>query len=612
MVILERHDQVNAELDELIAAAARAGRRPVTRRRTPGRRRGRRGRPRGRPRGLRRPARRSTRRPTRWPRPSTSIAPAARRAAAGCWPRSTASRSGRCVLDPAATRCTCAASASSRRPGPGVAAALIERRGPRRRRLRRPHRRGPRGAARRPSASGSGTASRDRARRPVRRAAPAAAAVTCTSPTPTTMRELGERLGRLLRAGDLVVLTGELGAGKTTFTQGLGAGLGVRGAVTSPTFVIARVHPSLVGGPGAGARRRLPARRHRRARRPRPRHLARRRRHRRRVGRGHRRGPGRRAASRSCCIERRRDADADDRATAVDRLGPAPRRTAWPLRSSASVASSRAARHRHVDAAGHRGPPRRRPGRRRRTPPTQPMKHGEHLAPADRPGAGRGRQRRQTSPRSSCGVGPGPFTGLRVGAGHRADARASSLERPGLRRLLARRPRRRGRRAGGRRRASWSPPTRAARRSTWASYDADGPAASRVRPCRGPPTSPTDARRSAGRGPAALPRRLPAPSIGPDAAERRLAGRSRGGGARELLDPEPLYLRRPDAGRRRTQEAGLVIRPPDCLDRRPGRWPPSRPSCSATTPGARLRPPRRSSGPRPSLRGRRRPRPATP
>ena len=46
-----------------------------------------------------------------------------------------------------------------------------------------------------------------------------------------------------------MVLSGELGAGKTTFTQGLGAGLGVRGDVTSPTFVIARVHPSLSGGP---------------------------------------------------------------------------------------------------------------------------------------------------------------------------------------------------------------------------------------------------------------------------------------------------------------------------------------------------------------------------
>lgn len=53
----------------------------------------------------------------------------------------------------------------------------------------------------------------------------------------------------LLGPGDVILLTGELGAGKTTFTQGLGEGLGVRGPITSPTFVIARVHPSLVGGP---------------------------------------------------------------------------------------------------------------------------------------------------------------------------------------------------------------------------------------------------------------------------------------------------------------------------------------------------------------------------
>lgn len=67
--------------------------------------------------------------------------------------------------------------------------------------------------------------------------------------TPEITRAWGERLGRLLRAGDLVVLTGGLGAGKTTLTQGLAEGLGVRGPITSPTFVIARVHPSLVGGP---------------------------------------------------------------------------------------------------------------------------------------------------------------------------------------------------------------------------------------------------------------------------------------------------------------------------------------------------------------------------
>jgi tRNA threonylcarbamoyladenosine biosynthesis protein TsaE len=63
------------------------------------------------------------------------------------------------------------------------------------------------------------------------------------------MRALGRRVGALLRPGDLVVLTGPLGAGKTTLAQGIGEGLGVRGPVTSPTFVIARVHPSLRGGP---------------------------------------------------------------------------------------------------------------------------------------------------------------------------------------------------------------------------------------------------------------------------------------------------------------------------------------------------------------------------
>ncbi|MBF6044972.1 tRNA (adenosine(37)-N6)-threonylcarbamoyltransferase complex ATPase subunit type 1 TsaE [Streptomyces sp. NRRL B-1677] len=67
--------------------------------------------------------------------------------------------------------------------------------------------------------------------------------------TADAMREVGRRLAGLLRPGDLVLLTGELGAGKTTLTRGLGEGLGVRGAVTSPTFVIARVHPHLGGGP---------------------------------------------------------------------------------------------------------------------------------------------------------------------------------------------------------------------------------------------------------------------------------------------------------------------------------------------------------------------------
>ncbi|MGO4361791.1 tRNA (adenosine(37)-N6)-threonylcarbamoyltransferase complex ATPase subunit type 1 TsaE [Terrabacter sp. 2TAF16] len=62
-------------------------------------------------------------------------------------------------------------------------------------------------------------------------------------------QDFGRRLGALLRGGDVLVLTGDLGAGKTTLTQGIAEGLGVRGPITSPTFVIARVHPSLVGGP---------------------------------------------------------------------------------------------------------------------------------------------------------------------------------------------------------------------------------------------------------------------------------------------------------------------------------------------------------------------------
>jgi len=65
-------------------------------------------------------------------------------------------------------------------------------------------------------------------------------------PTDGAMRDLGERLAGLLRAGDLLILSGPLGAGKTTLVQGIGTGLGVRGPVTSPTFVIARVHPGPV------------------------------------------------------------------------------------------------------------------------------------------------------------------------------------------------------------------------------------------------------------------------------------------------------------------------------------------------------------------------------
>ncbi|WJY96837.1 tRNA (adenosine(37)-N6)-threonylcarbamoyltransferase complex ATPase subunit type 1 TsaE [Corynebacterium fournieri] len=68
-------------------------------------------------------------------------------------------------------------------------------------------------------------------------------------PTAADAQALGAELGKALQAGDLVVLDGPLGAGKTTFTQGIARGMGVKGRVTSPTFVIAREHASQSNGP---------------------------------------------------------------------------------------------------------------------------------------------------------------------------------------------------------------------------------------------------------------------------------------------------------------------------------------------------------------------------
>lgn len=72
--------------------------------------------------------------------------------------------------------------------------------------------------------------------------------VTVEVRTADDMRRLGQRLAAQLRAGDLVLLRGPLGAGKTTLVQGVGEALDVRGPITSPTFVLARVHPALSGG----------------------------------------------------------------------------------------------------------------------------------------------------------------------------------------------------------------------------------------------------------------------------------------------------------------------------------------------------------------------------
>lgn len=76
----------------------------------------------------------------------------------------------------------------------------------------------------------------------------ASASLVINIEDPEAMHVLGVQLGRSFSAGDLVILTGPLGAGKTTLSRGIGEGLGVRGPVTSPTFVLARTHPSLVGG----------------------------------------------------------------------------------------------------------------------------------------------------------------------------------------------------------------------------------------------------------------------------------------------------------------------------------------------------------------------------
>lgn len=75
---------------------------------------------------------------------------------------------------------------------------------------------------------------------------------TFTAATAEQTHALAVRLAAVLEAGDLVVLSGELGAGKTTFTQGLGEGLGVREGIISPTFVLVRIHPNLPAGPRPG------------------------------------------------------------------------------------------------------------------------------------------------------------------------------------------------------------------------------------------------------------------------------------------------------------------------------------------------------------------------
>jgi tRNA threonylcarbamoyladenosine biosynthesis protein TsaE len=84
---------------------------------------------------------------------------------------------------------------------------------------------------------------------PFRRAAGQGVRVRYRAANGEEMRALGRRLARVLTAGDLVILSGGLGAGKTTLVQGIGAGLDVQGQVASPTFIISRVHEPVAQGP---------------------------------------------------------------------------------------------------------------------------------------------------------------------------------------------------------------------------------------------------------------------------------------------------------------------------------------------------------------------------
>ncbi|WP_427018904.1 tRNA (adenosine(37)-N6)-threonylcarbamoyltransferase complex ATPase subunit type 1 TsaE [Pseudarthrobacter sp. P1] len=77
-------------------------------------------------------------------------------------------------------------------------------------------------------------------------------AVELSTTSAAQTQAIAYRLGALLRAGDLLVLSGGLGAGKTTFTQGLGHGLGVRPGIISPTFVLVRIHPNEPAGHNPG------------------------------------------------------------------------------------------------------------------------------------------------------------------------------------------------------------------------------------------------------------------------------------------------------------------------------------------------------------------------
>ena len=243
------------------------------------------------------------------------------------------------------------------------------------------------------------------------------------SPTPTRWRRSAPGSRRCCAPATSCMLDGELGAGKTTLTRGLGAALGVRGPITSPTFVLAREHPT-ASGAAARARRRLPAGDRGRARRPRP----------------------RLASTRSSS-----SSGAPASSTTPRRLGsrstierPGRRRPARRRLARAHVHDHRASAHRwaELDAARAVGsiaccspstpPPARaspsstrrvRPGR---APTSDTRGHAEAIGTLIAEALAAGRRRAAPITGVVAGMGPGPFTGLRVGI---AAARAFALGR---------------------------------------------------------------------------------------------------------------------------------------------------------------------------------------
>ena len=297
MVILERHEQVNAELDQLLRRRGGAGRPPVS--------------VEIRPIGPEeaatllaavRPAFEA--RPPLDPPAATltetveSLAELLASTGRAARHGSTASRSAGWCSTRSGPRCTSAGSACCPAlQGHGIAARLIAGGGGGGRGLRRPDRRRADWSCRGRSASGSGAASgRSAATSRTSSCGDRSTRSSSTCPTPTRCASWAARSPGSCGPATWSCSAASSAPARPPSPRGSAPGSTCAGRITSPTFVIARVHPSLGRRAGAGPRRRLPARRDRRARRPRPRHLARRRGDGGRVGRGDRRGAGRVAA----------------------------------------------------------------------------------------------------------------------------------------------------------------------------------------------------------------------------------------------------------------------------------------------------------------------------